>query len=105
MKSLIILSLLFSFNAFAAAVVDTSEPPIAKGTDIEVDRYDVETDTFEIVIVKEPGVGPNFAASEDLFKATGLTEVKKKKDLVGSVHKLKDSLKLLSEDEAVARKK
>ncbi|UOF01143.1 hypothetical protein [Bdellovibrio reynosensis] len=120
MKALLILTLFFSMSAFAAeneksvvaekpkaAVVEAeTEPPIIKGTDIEVDSYDAPTDTFEVVIVKEPGVGPNIATSDDLFKATGIDpENKKNKDLVGSTFKLKEELKLLTEEEAAARKK
>ncbi|XGC80160.1 hypothetical protein ACES2L_12590 [Bdellovibrio bacteriovorus] len=129
MKSILILSLLVSLNAFAdeakvpakeaaavkpAAKVDPkviaeleAEPPIIKGTDIEIDSYDSATDTFEVVIVKEPGVGPNVASSEDLIKATGITigNGKKKADFVGTSHLLKEDLKMLAEDEVKARKK
>ncbi|WII70575.1 hypothetical protein QJS83_08905 [Bdellovibrio sp. 22V] len=115
MKFAIILSVLLSVNAFAAEkaadkkqAVDESLS-IAKDTKIDVDFYDESSDTFEIVIIKEPGVGPNVVTPEALHKAAGInldlkTFKTKKRDYVGAEFTLIEKLPLLREEEVAKRR-
>jgi|GEM_PF-1786655 len=83
---------------------------IDKGANIEISYYDPESDTFELVITTEPGVGPNIATPEELHRATGMnvdfaTFSSKKKDYVGSEFQLKEDLVLISEEQVDQRAK
>lgn len=71
---------------------------IKEGTVVEVQAFDSKNKTFELMIVKEPGVGPNIATTKSLSRATG-TDEKKLKEHVGSELTLKKKLILLSNDE------
>lgn len=75
---------------------------IKKGTLIEIDSYDSMKDLFTVVIVKEPGVGPNFVKSQELY-----TKIKSQvsferfksnaKDLYGGEFELVQDLQLVEE--------
>jgi hypothetical protein len=80
------------------------------GTEITVDHYSSDSDSFEITINKERGVGPNVATSEALQKAIGTEGAAKdfQRRLihdVGSIYVLKKELPLLFEKEIKERKK
>lgn len=115
MKSLLLIGLLFSLPVFAAEktislpVKKMEALKIKQGTAIEIDTYDVSTDTFEVVIVNELGVGPNVVSTEDLVHSIGtgvsIEEFRKnKKDYQGSEFTTKSSLPLLSIEQIAARK-
>lgn len=75
---------------------------ISKGTLIEVDSYDESIDVYEIIIAKEPGVGPNYTSLKKLYQALGEKESfskfqANKNSLVGSEFTLVKELRLLDE--------
>ena len=83
---------------------------ITKGAEIEIDSYDVDSDTYEVIVKKESEVGPNVTTLEYLQKATDGQAMpkgnsKKKSDLVGAEFTIKNDLKLLREKEVLQRAK
>ncbi|MEK2645861.1 hypothetical protein [Bdellovibrio sp. BCCA] len=122
MRFLIILTMMLSLNSFAAEKKSAKPEPkreptaeelaalsIRKDTQIEVSYYDKDSDTFEVVIVKEPGVGPNVATPEALHKAAGInadieTFQNKKADYVGAEFQLKEDLSLLDDEQIEKRR-
>lgn len=122
MRFLIILTMMVSLNSFAAEKKSAKPEPkreptmeelaalsIRKDAQIEVSYYDKESDTFEIVIVKEPGVGPNVTTPEHLYKAAGIGVAmeafqEKKADYVGAEFQLKEDLTLLDDEQIEKRR-
>ncbi len=87
-----------------------AHPSLNKGTQIEIYRYDKSSDAFEVSIVKEPGVGPNVATPEALYKVIQTdvdfaTFLKKKSEYVGAEFTLKEKLPLLNAAALAQRKK
>ncbi|KHD90043.1 MAG: hypothetical protein OM95_00545 [Bdellovibrio sp. ArHS] len=83
---------------------------IMKGTEIEISHYDDDTDTFEVTIIKEPGVGPNVTTPEELYRATEMnvdfaTFSAKKRDYIGSEFPLKEDLILIGPEQIQKRAK
>lgn len=75
---------------------------ISKGALIEISSYDETIDVYEIIIVKEPGVGPNYTSLKNLYQALGSKESfskfkANKNSLVGSEFTLAKELRLLDE--------
>lgn len=80
MKSLIIilLSVLMSLSVHAKPIdmaqLEAAGLIIKQGTAIEIQSYDAKSKTYELAILKEPGVGPNITTGANLSKATGIPE-------------------------------
>ncbi|KYG67605.1 hypothetical protein AZI85_17140 [Bdellovibrio bacteriovorus] len=81
---------------------------IMKGAEIEISHYDDDTNTFEVTIIKEPGVGPNVTTPEELYRATEMnvdfaTFSSKKRDYIGSEFQLKEDLILIGPEQIMKR--
>lgn len=101
MRSLaFILGLIFVFSVQAKNIkqLEAEGLVIREGTVLEVQSFDSKSKTFELMIVKEPGVGPNVATAKNLVNSTGVT-FDKLKDQIGSEITLKKKLILLSNEE------
>ncbi len=89
---------LFSLITCAAFAQDDFESPIPRGTLIEVERYDSQSHTYDIVMVEEEAQGPNYATVEDLVRAVkALTKLKlatQPKSIVGQKYVLDSDLQL-----------
>lgn len=97
MRTLLFLVLSFVFSANAEI---TDEPPIKKGTPIQVRAWDPLTKTYDIVMPQYEAQGPNYATLPDLIAAVpGIDSqrIQKKPELlVGNEYTLDNQLKLQS---------
>lgn len=97
MRSVLLLMLTFALPAWAAV---TDEPPIKKGTQIQVQHWDAISKTYDIVMPQYEAQGPNYATLADLLAAVpGIDKVrvqKKPDTIVGMEYTLDNELKLQS---------
>lgn len=95
----ILLFLIFTF-VFSASAAVTDEPPIAKGTQIQVHSWNTVTKTFDIVMTEYPAQGPNYATVADLLAAIpGIDKQRTQRKpelLVGNEYTLDKQLNLQS---------
>lgn len=91
------LFLVFTF-VFSASAAVTDEPPIAKGTQVQVHAWDPVTKTFDIVMTEYEAQGPNYATVADLLAAIPGIDKKraqrKPELLVGNEYTLDNQLNL-----------
>lgn len=89
--------LIFSSFVFAKPV-DEGEPPIKKGTMIQVQSYNEKSKTYDIVMPKYEAQGPNYATVADLVKALPSVDAKRvvanPRTIVGMEYVLDNDLKL-----------
>lgn len=96
----LILIFMMSFSLSAQANLNE----LKEGTEIKLTSFDRKSGSFEILIVKENAVGPNYAYVKDLVNAMelsgGVSEFKKQyPQLKAKALTLKKPLKLLTDQE------
>lgn len=78
-----------------------ADPPIRAHAMIEIQKFDSRSQTYSIVLTKEPAVGPNIATPEALARALGMTDARKltadPSRIEGHVYQTNQQLELLSE--------
>jgi hypothetical protein len=84
-----------------SSVSPIMNPPIRAGAMISVESYDAKSKTYSIVLIKEPGVGPNIALPGDLLNSVStLTKNElelRPESIVGNSYQLDKELLLLSD--------
>ena len=68
MKTLLLVALM-TLGSMAQA-----NPIIMKGAKVSIDSYNPKTGLFKLIVVDEPGVGPNLVKARDLYNAIGTEE-------------------------------
>lgn len=92
---------LMALLALAAGAAEyPPEPPIAKGTAIQIESYDKKTKTYSIVMPEYEAQGPNYATLKDLLAAVPTIDAKrvtaKPEIIVGMEYVTDNVLKLQS---------
>jgi virulence-associated protein VapD len=97
------------FKIDSAEALGIVEYPIKAGTGIEVIKFDPELKLYEVLMVNQTGVGPNYADVKDLMKALGFNKSqvdrykKSPRDLFGVQFNLQTALELQNFSQIVAR--
>lgn len=110
LRSLAMCCLWFLNSAIAKdSIPQVLEPPISAGAMISVEKYDPISQTYSVLITKEPGVGPNIAMPGDLVDAISTLDLEKLKQrpeyVVGNTYHLDKELRLLTEKGVAIRTK
>lgn len=96
-KLVLLTSLLTAVGAWAKPSIE-DEPPIKKGTQVQVEAWNEKSRTYDIVMPQFEAQGPNYAAVEDMLAAISSLDrarvTANPRVLVGNEYVLDNDLKL-----------
>ncbi len=97
------------FKIDSAQALGIVEYPIKSGTAIKVVKFDPELRLYEVIMVEQDAVGPNYADVKDLMKALGFSQEKiemfkeNPRNIFGAEYNLKENLELQNYSQIISR--